>query len=64
MADGVKFARTVDKIKYHPLGDASEMYRILEPVLADIHAGKATVRASIPPLQPQLQAIVDRSPPF
>jgi ABC-type glycerol-3-phosphate transport system substrate-binding protein len=64
MADGVKFARTVDKIKYHPLGDASDMYRILEPVLADIHAGKATVRAAIPPLQGQLQAIVDRSPPF
>lgn len=64
VADGVKFARTVDKIKYHPLGDANEMYRILEPVLADIHAGKATVRAAIPPLQGQLQAIVDRSPPF
>ena len=60
----MKFARTVDKIKYHPLGDASEMYRIFEPVMADIHAGKATVRAAIPPLQGQLQAIVDGSPPF
>ena len=64
MADGVKFARTVDKIKYHPLGDASEMYRLIEPVMADVHAGKATVRAAIPPLQPQLQAIMDRSPNF
>ena len=64
VADGVKFARPVDKIKYHPLGDGSEMYKILEPVFAEIHAGKATVRAAIPPLQGQLQAIVDRSPAF
>jgi multiple sugar transport system substrate-binding protein len=64
MADGVKFARPVDKIKYHPQGDDGELYRILEPVLADIHAGKATVRAAIPPLQPQLQAVMDRTPPF
>ncbi|HET6320130.1 MAG TPA: extracellular solute-binding protein, partial [Chloroflexota bacterium] len=64
VADGVKFARTVDKIKYHPLGDGGDMYKILEPVLADIHAGKATVRAAIPPLQGQLQAIMDRSASF
>jgi multiple sugar transport system substrate-binding protein len=64
VADGVKNARTVDKIKYHPLGDGNEMYKLLEPVFADIHAGKATVRAAIPPLQGQLQAIMDRSPSF
>lgn len=60
VADGVKFARPVDKIKYHAAGD--ELYKVIQPVLADIWAGKATVRAAIAPLQPQLQAIMDRFP--
>jgi hypothetical protein len=54
----------VDKIKYHPLGDGGDLYKTIKPVLDDIWAGKATVRAAIPPLQGQLQAIMDRSPSF
>jgi len=60
VADSVKVARPVDKIKYHPAGD--ELYKVIQPVLAEIWQGKATVRASIPPLQPQLQALMDRTP--
>lgn len=60
LAEGVKFARPVDKIKYHPAGD--ELYKIIQPVLTEIWQGKATVRAALPPLQPQLQALVDRMP--
>ncbi|MBI3973301.1 MAG: extracellular solute-binding protein [Chloroflexi bacterium] len=60
VADGVKFARTVDKVKYHPAGD--EIYKVVQPVLKDIWAGKATVRTAIPPLQSQIQALMDRTP--
>lgn len=60
VADGVKFSRTVDKIKYHPAGD--ELYKVIQPVLAEIWQGRATVRAAIPPLQSQLQALMDRTP--
>jgi ABC-type glycerol-3-phosphate transport system substrate-binding protein len=64
VADGIKFARPVDKIKYHPLGDGSDLYRVLDPVMVEINSGRATVRAAIPPLQGQLQAIMDRAPDF
>ncbi|MDQ3701516.1 MAG: extracellular solute-binding protein [Chloroflexota bacterium] len=60
VADGVKFARPVDKIKYQPAGD--ELYKVIQPVLTDIWQGKATVRAAIAPLQSQLQAIMDQTP--
>lgn len=58
--ESIKFARPVDKIKYHPAGD--ELYGVIKPVLADIWAGRATVRAALPPMQSQLQAILDRTP--
>jgi ABC-type glycerol-3-phosphate transport system substrate-binding protein len=64
LAESVKYARPVDKIKYHPFGDGGELYKVLEPVVNDCMAGKATVRAAIPPLQGQLQAIMDRAPDF
>jgi len=60
VADSVKVARTVDKIKYHPAGD--ELYKVIQPVLTEIWQGKATVRAAIPPLQSQLQALMERTP--
>ncbi|HEU5315585.1 MAG TPA: ABC transporter substrate-binding protein [Chloroflexota bacterium] len=64
LAESVKYTRPVDKIKYHPLGDGGDLYKVIEPVLNDCLAGKAQVRASIPPLQGQLQAIMDRAPDF
>jgi ABC-type glycerol-3-phosphate transport system substrate-binding protein len=64
VAESVKYARPVDKIKYHPLGDGGELYKVIEPVVNDIMAGKAQVRAALPPLQSQLQAIMDRAPDF
>jgi multiple sugar transport system substrate-binding protein len=60
LADGVKFARPVDKIKYHPAGD--DLYKVIQPALTDIWAGKATARAALPPMQSQLQAIMDQTP--
>ena len=60
VGDSVKFARPVDKIKYHPAGD--DLYNVIKPVLNDIWQGKATARAALPPMQPQLQAIMDQSP--
>jgi multiple sugar transport system substrate-binding protein len=60
LADGVKVARPVDKIKYHPA--TQEMYDTVQPALRDIWAGKETVRATFGTLQQQLQAIIDRSP--
>ncbi|HEV2123244.1 MAG TPA: hypothetical protein VGW38_10780, partial [Chloroflexota bacterium] len=60
VAEGVKFARTVDKVKYHPAGD--EIYKIVQPVLGEIWKGQATVRNAIPPLQSQIQSLMDRTP--
>ena len=60
VADGLKFARPVDKIKYHPAGDA--LYKVIQPVLTEIWQGKATVRAAISPLQSQLQALMEQTP--
>jgi hypothetical protein len=54
----------VDKIKYHPFGDGGELYKLLEPVVNDCMAGKASVRSALPPLQPQLQEIMNRAPDF
>ena len=62
LADSLKVVRPVDKIKYHPVGDGGELYKTIQPILTDIWAGKATVRAAIPPLQSQLQAAMDRTP--
>jgi multiple sugar transport system substrate-binding protein len=59
VAEGVKFARPVDKIKYHPA--TQEMYDLVQPALRDIWAGKAPVAQTLRSLQPQLQAIIDRS---
>ncbi|MGH2370085.1 MAG: extracellular solute-binding protein, partial [Chloroflexota bacterium] len=59
LADGVKFARPVDKIKYHP--GTKEMYDLVQPALKDAWAGKQAVKAMMSTLQPQLQAIIDRS---
>ena len=64
IAESVKYTRPVDKIKYHPFGDGGELYKVIDPVLNDIMAGKAQVRAALVPLQSQLQAIMDRAPDF
>ncbi|HEX2037273.1 MAG TPA: extracellular solute-binding protein [Chloroflexota bacterium] len=58
LADGVKVARPVDKIKYHPA--SVEMYDLVNPHLRDAWAGKQQVRAMMTSLQPQLQGIIDR----
>lgn len=61
IADGIKLARPVDKIKYHPFSD--EMYTtVVAPALAEIWAGKVTVRQTFPSLQQRLQAICDKTP--
>jgi ABC-type glycerol-3-phosphate transport system substrate-binding protein len=64
LADSIKFARPVDKIKYHPAGgDAnSELYKPINAALAEAWAGRASVRTVLPPLQSQLQAIMERVP--
>jgi hypothetical protein len=64
ISESVKYTRPVDKIKYHPFGDGGELYKVIEPVVNDCMAGKAQVRSAIPPLQGQLQAIMDRAPDF
>ena len=60
LADSIPIARPVDKIKYHPAGD--ELYKVIQPVLAEVWKGSASVRAVLPPLQPQLQSIMDQFP--
>ncbi|CAA9222211.1 MAG: hypothetical protein AVDCRST_MAG77-736 [uncultured Chloroflexi bacterium] len=55
-----RIARPVDKYAYHPA--FLELNKVIQPVLADIWAGKATARAALPPLQSQLQGIVDQFP--
>ena len=61
LADGVKTARPVDKIKYHPA--TQEMYdAVVQPALKEIWAGNQTVKSSFATLQSQLQTIIDRSP--
>ena len=60
LADSIQLARPVDKIKYHPAGD--ELYKVIQPVLAEVWKGNASVRAVLPPLQPQLQSIMDQFP--
>jgi ABC-type glycerol-3-phosphate transport system substrate-binding protein len=55
-----RIARPVDKYADHPA--FLELNKVIQPVLADIWAGKATARASLPPLQSQLQGIVDQFP--
>lgn len=64
ISESVKYSRPVDKSKYHPFGDGGELYKAIEPVVSDCMAGKATVRSAIPPLQPQLNAIMERAPDF
>jgi hypothetical protein len=60
LSDSIKIARPVDKIKYHPAGD--ELYKVIQPVLTEIWKGNASVRAALPPLQSQLQSIMDQFP--
>ncbi|MDQ3699326.1 MAG: ABC transporter substrate-binding protein, partial [Chloroflexota bacterium] len=60
LAETVKIARPVDKYAYHP--GFGELNKVIQPVLADIWAGKATARAALPPLQAQLQGIMDQFP--
>jgi len=61
VVDGIKVARPVDKIKYHPA--TKELYDTLKPILVDqIYAGKQTVKQGFAELQQQFQAIIDRTP--
>ena len=55
-----RIARPVDKYAYHPA--FGELNKVVQPVLADIWAGKASARAALPPLQSQLQGILDQFP--
>jgi ABC-type glycerol-3-phosphate transport system substrate-binding protein len=64
LADSVKFTRPVDKIKYHPFGDGGDLYKVIDPVLQECLKGTANIRSAIPPLQSQVQAIMDRAPDF
>jgi hypothetical protein len=60
LASTVKIARPVDKYAYHPA--FLELNKVVQPVLADIWAGKTNAHAALPPLQAQLQGIVDQFP--
>lgn len=60
LVDGVKFARPVDKIKYHPA--TTELYNTARPVVTGMFEGKETVRQAFTSLHQQFQAILDRSP--
>ena len=60
LVDGIKFARPVDKIKYHPA--TTELYATAKPVVEGMYAGKETVKQAFGTLHQQFQAILDRSP--
>jgi ABC-type glycerol-3-phosphate transport system substrate-binding protein len=60
LAETAKIARPVDKYAYHPA--FLELNKVIQPVLAAIWAGKASARAALPPLQVQLQGIMDQFP--
>jgi multiple sugar transport system substrate-binding protein len=60
LVDGIKVARPVDKIKYHPA--TTELYATAKPLLDGMFAGQQTVKQAFTTLQPQFQAILDRSP--
>jgi ABC-type glycerol-3-phosphate transport system substrate-binding protein len=61
VVDGIKVARPVDKIKYHPA--TKELYDATKLILVDsVFAGKETVKAGFSVLQQQLQSILDRAP--
>ena len=60
LADSAKVARPVDRYAYHPA--FGELNKVVNPVLADVWAGKASARAALPPLQSQLQGILDQFP--
>ena len=64
LADSVKYTRPVDKIKYHPFGDGGDLYKVIDPVLQECLKGLQNIRSAIPPLQSQVQAIMDRAPDF
>jgi hypothetical protein len=55
-----RVARPVDKYAYHPA--FGELNKVVQPTLADIWAGRAAARAALPPLQTQLQGILDQFP--
>ena len=60
LVDSIKFARPVDKIKYHPA--TTELYATARPVVEGMFQGKETVKQAFTTLHPQIQAIVDRTP--
>jgi hypothetical protein len=60
LGDSAKVARPVDRYAYHPA--FGELNKVIQPVLAEIWAGKASARAALPPLQSQLQGIMDQIP--
>lgn len=60
LVDGIKVARPVDKIKYHPA--TTELYATARPVIEGIYAGKETVKQGFATVNPQLQQIIDRTP--
>jgi multiple sugar transport system substrate-binding protein len=60
LIDGIKIARPVDKIKYHP--GTTELYATAKPFIDNLFAGKETAKQAFTTLQPQLQAVVDKYP--
>jgi hypothetical protein len=60
LAETIKVARPVDKYAYHPA--FLELNKVIRPVLDEIWGGKATAGAALPPLQSQLQGILDQFP--
>ncbi|MDQ3699915.1 MAG: extracellular solute-binding protein [Chloroflexota bacterium] len=60
LVDGIKFARPVDKVKYHPA--SAELYTTARPLVEGMYAGKETVKQAFTTLHQQFQAILDRTP--
>lgn len=60
LVDGIKFARPVDKVKYHPA--TTELYATARPLIEGMYAGKENVKQALTTLHQQFQAILDRTP--
>lgn len=60
LVDGIKFARPVDKVKYHPA--TTELYATARPLFEGMYAGKENVKQALTTLHQQFQAILERTP--
>jgi multiple sugar transport system substrate-binding protein len=61
IAESVRAARPVDKIKYHTAN--KEMYdSVVKPALAEIWKGQSPVAQGLKKIQPLLQGLIDKTP--